>query len=374
MKQRVGLIINPVAGMGGSVGLKGSDGAEVFKRALELGAKPRSGARAALALNELVPLKENIVILTGPGDMGETLAQSMGFETVVLPVGSGAFGNTTPDDTIALASQMKAQGVKVIIFAGGDGTARNIFTAVGDDQMVIGIPAGVKIHSAVYAINPRSAGALAADVLLEKSSGCELGEVMDIDEEQFRQGIITARLFGYMQIPYTRKHLQGGKVSSRGEDRGAVGGIARIVCQDMLEDTLYIVGSGSTTAAIMAELGVKNTLLGVDAVVNKKVIGNDLNENQLLELLKEYPNRRIIVTPIGGQACLFGRGNQQISPAVIKEVGRENIIVVATKSKIDSFYGKQMLVDSGDDQVNEMLRGYIRVVVSYGQESVVKIG
>ena len=373
MIEKIGFLINPVAGMGGSVGLKGSDGAEILKSAVALGATPMAGERARVALRALAGHRDFVELLTGPGAMGADVAAQEGFKATVLPVGSGKLGFTTPQDTITLAARMKEQGAGLILFAGGDGTARNIFSAVGGDMTVIGIPAGVKIHSAVYANNPKSAGCLAARMLTGKVVPLGLGEVMDLDEAQFRRGVVAAKLFGYLRVPLDRSLLQCGKQASGAGNRDAALGIAQRVSDEMDAGCLYIIGPGTTTQAIMDTLGLAGTLLGIDAVQNRALVGADLNESRLLELLAAYPRARIIVTPIGGQACLFGRGNQQISPAVIKRVGRENITVVATKQKIDSFYGQRILVDTGDEAVDAMLRGFVRVVVSYSEEVLIRI-
>jgi len=373
--KKIGFIINPVAGLGGSVGLKGSDSEEIIECALKMGAIPRANERAAVTLKELLPYKDNFELIVAPGKMGEETALECGFSPILTNiVAKGEFGTTTPEDTVSAAKEMVCRGVDIILFAGGDGTARNIYQAVGDKQTVIGIPAGVKIHSAVYAVNPQNAGALAVDIVCSRVFQMTSGEVMDIDEEAFRSGIVSARLYGYMQIPLSSVHLQGGKLSSRGSNMFDIEGIAASVADDMEEGILYIIGPGSTTAAVMDELKLPYTLLGVDAVYNKRLIDRDLSEVRLLSLLDKYESAKIVVTPIGGQACLFGRGNQQISPSVIRRVGKKNIIVIATKTKLQSFYGQKMLVDTGDEHLNRELCGYIRVITAYHEQSVIPIG
>ncbi|MCD6241773.1 NAD(+)/NADH kinase, partial [Candidatus Bathyarchaeota archaeon] len=111
-------------------------------------------------------------------------------------------------------------------------------------------------------------------------------------------------------------------------------------------------------------LGIKKTVLGVDLYQNGKVI-NDVNEKTLLENVKDWKNTWIIVSPIGGQGMIFGRGNQQISPEIIKRVGKEHIMVLATKSKIQRIEGGCLRVDTGDSEVDEMLKGYIKVITDY---------
>jgi len=328
-RKRLGLIVNPVAGLGGRVGLKGSDGAEIQARARELGAVPLAQERAAAALARLRGL-EDLKVLTCPGDMGELVARSCGFECQV--VGEINPGRTTAEDTRRGALAMRELGLDLLLFAGGDGTARDIYEAVGQDQVVLGIPAGVKIHSAVYATSPRAAGQLALDFLQGRVSKLAEAEVMDVDEEGFRQGRLSARLYGYLRIPQHASLVQSGKVASASEE-SSLASIAHDVIESMEDGWLYILGPGTTTRAISEALALPKTLLGVDVVMDWQLLAQDANEDKLLELLQGR-QAKIIITPIGGQGALLGRGNQQISPQVLKMVGRENVLVVSTREKL----------------------------------------
>lgn len=367
-EKRLGLIVNPVAGIGGRVGLKGSDGAEIQQKALELGAVPQSLNRAIQALERLKALDE-FEIVAYPGEMGAGAVKACGFEPTVI--GSITPGHTTPQDTQNAAREMLERGVELLLFAGGDGTARDIYEAIGTDLPALGIPAGVKIHSAVYATNPRSAGDLAVLYLRGKTSNLREVEVMDIDEGAFRQGIVSARLYGYLKIPFRTSLVQNLKVASTGEE-ASLAAIARDVVKNMEPDQVYIIGPGTTTRAITDALGLDRTLLGVDVVLNWELIAADVNESQLLELL-EARQAEIIVTPIGGQGCIFGRGNQQISPRVIKKVGRDNIVVVSTPAKLYALDRRPLWVDTGDRAVDKMLSGYMRVVTGYNERAVRKV-
>jgi len=372
MKKKVGLIVNPIAGMGGRVGLKGTDGIETVKKALELGAVPLAPRRAKEALEKLVDLKETIELITYPYDMGKEEARECGFDPTVM--GNIQRGQTTPEDTKRAARDMWKEGVDLLIFVGGDGTARDICDAIDARLPVVGIPAGVKIHSAVYATNPAIGGELARSFLLGEITELREAEVMDIDEEAFRQGRLSAKLYGYLLVPYREEFLQNLKVAQESE-AGALDGIAERIIEIMEDepDYIYLIGPGTTTRPIMEKLGLPYTLLGVDAVYQGKLVGKDLNEAQILELI-EGKKARIVVTVIGGQGYIFGRGNQQLSPEVIKRVGRENIFVVAPKSKILALEKKPLLVDTGDREVDEMLSGYMKIINGYREEMYYKVG
>lgn len=369
--KKIGIIVNPVAGMGGRVGLKGSDGPEILAKARALGAKPEAPCRAIEALKPLTKFKDEIEVVTYPGDMGENEAHSCGFMPTVI--GKVNSGYTTPEDSRHAALDMEKLGVDLILFAGGDGTARDIYNAVGQRIPVLGIPAGVKIHSGVYALSPRHAGEAARVYLENKVLNMRDAEVMDIDEDAFRSGVVTAKLYGYLKIPEERRFVQSVKSGSIRTEKEAVLGIASEIVVEMDEETIYIIGPGTTTRVIMEKLDLKNTLLGVDVVLNKKLLASDVNEQELMKLTYRR-KARIVVTVIGGQGYIFGRGNQQVSPSIIKRVGKENIIVVATKDKLLSLERRPLLVDTGNEEINQYLTGYIRVTTGYREFHMYKVG
>lgn len=373
MQKKVGLIVNPLAGIGGRVGLKGSDGQEIVEKALAMGAVPEAQVKAAKALERMKGVKHQITLYTFPGPMGETIAKELGYAPVVIgSLREGATTgqvNTTGQDTEAAARAMLDLGVELLIFAGGDGTARNVYHAIGQRLPVIGIPAGVKIHSAVYADTPAHAGDAAALYLAETGRiQLKEAEVMDIDEEAFRDDRLSAKLYGYMTIPYAKNLMQSAKAGSVSSEQESMASIASDVVSQMREDVCYIVGPGTTTRAIMNLLRLNYTLLGVDAVLNGALVGNDLNETSLLSLLDEMEAKcipvKVVVTVIGGQGYIFGRGNQQLSHRVLRRIGKSNLIVVATESKILALDGKPLLVDTGDGEVNQQLSGYVKVITS----------
>lgn len=373
MKKKIGLIVNPIAGMGGRVALKGSDGKETIRKAIELGATAISPKRTVEALKRLMMIKDSFELITYPYDMGEEEAKESGFNPTVI--GSITKGETTSFDTLKAAKEMAALKTDLLLFAGGDGTARNIYDAVGETIPVLGIPAGVKINSAAYGINPLMAGELAIIHLKSLTSLLCEAEVMDIDEKVLREeDRVSAKLYGYLKIPCERRMTQSPKEASYGgeQETAMMQAIAERIVNDMEEDWLYIIGPGTTTRAIMERLGLPNTLLGVDVVDKKKIVANDVNEAQLIRIMNGK-KAKIIITPIGGQGYIFGRGNQQISPEIIMKVGSDNIIVIATPMKIYSLMLKPLLVDTGDEDVDRLLRGYRKVITGYREESVCKV-
>ena len=369
-KRCLGLIVNPVAGLGGRVGLKGSDGAEIQRRALQLGAAPESASRTLRALKMLLPVRESLHLLTYPCEMGADVAASAGLGTEVL--GSITPGSTTARDTVEAARAMLEESAELLLFAGGDGTARDIHDAVGQQVAALGIPAGVKIHSAVFGTGPETAGELARLWAEGHSLAWREAEVMDVDEEAFRKGILSVRLYGYLKIPFRRALVQGAKAHTGPGEEASQRAVAAEMASKMEDNCLYILGPGTTTRAIASELGLEKTLLGVDVLKDGEMIARDVGEAQLLDLLGRH-RARIVVTPIGGQGYIFGRGNQQISPRVIEKAGKDNILVVSTREKINSLGGQPLLVDTGDRALDERLSGYLRVVTGYGQEVVYRV-
>lgn len=372
MAKKIGIIVNPVAGIGGRVGLKGSDGEAILAKALALGAKPECPNKAVVAISQFKDFQdESLEIYTYPKEMGEDEVRAAGLIPIVI--GEIDSGQTTPDDTVRAAKDLLALGVDLILFAGGDGTARNVLDAVGEEIAVLGIPAGCKIHSAVYAINPKTAGKLVLEFLLGKVQDLKESEVMDIDEDAFREGVLRARLYGYMRVPNEKKMVQNLKSGRGYGEEAALDLVSRYIAFNLEDDVLYVIGPGSTVRGVMNKLELPNTLLGVDLVYNNKVIANDVNEKGILDVLAQYDKAQIIITVIGGQGYLFGRGNQQLSPAVIREVGLDNIEVIATKNKMFSLFAQPLLVDTGDELLNEELSGYARVTVGYGESVMFKV-
>jgi len=362
----IGLIINPVAGMGGSVGLKGTDGG-MHKQALVLGATPVAPQRARETLAQIQG-QADIAWLVAPGMMGADHVDALDMNhRVVGDIGA----ETTAEDTQRIARLMLDAGVELLVFAGGDGTARDVYDAVGQRIPVVAIPAGVKIYSAAFALSPHAAAEL-VDAFVEGAVSVE-EEVLDIDEVAFRENRLDAQLYGYLLTPAVERFLQPGKVASSAAPSVEENkhDIAASFVEDMDPETLYFLGPGTTVKAIADALALPKTLLGVDAVCDGALVAADVNERAILDLLRRYPRRKIVVTPLGGNGFIFGRGNKQFTPEVIRQVGREHILVIGADDKMRQLPG--LRVDTDDATLDAALGGYLEVAVGYKRGRVMKV-
>ncbi|GGD67331.1 ATP-NAD kinase family protein [Lacimicrobium alkaliphilum] len=357
---KLGLIINPYAGIGGALALKGSDGPEIRQKALDMGARQLAPERTAQALELLKPYQSQMKIITAAGEMGEDLSRQMGFDTEVC---YRPPAQTEAEDTEHTARELLKHNVDLLLFAGGDGTARNICAVVDESLPVLGIPAGCKIHSGVYCVTPKAAGRVVEKLVKGELVSLHQAEVMDIDEQGFRQGVVKARRFGEMQVPAELQYVQAVKMGGRESEELVLDDIAAHVIEQM-DDEIYLMGSGSTVAAVMESMGLENTLLGVDLVQHQQLLLSDATAEQLLEAIKGKP-ARLIITLIGGQGHIFGRGNQQLSSEVIRAIGKENILLVATKSKLNALNGRPLITDTGDHLLDEALCGLMQVITGY---------
>ena len=354
---RIGFIVNPVAGMGGKVGLKGTN--HVSQNAVALGARPIAPSRAMGFLKRLKTLELNnkIKLITCKGIMGENETKDAGLIAQILPVPTTK--TTTAKDTKLGIKLMAESKVDLIVFVGGDGTARDILDAMrGSNQVpALGVPSGVKMHSGVFAANPRDAADLLGDFLNGSAQLVDF-EVMDIDEEAIRSDRLNVRLYGMLKGPFAPTLLLGSKqISPETEnEHDSQMAIARFIVEEMKPEATYILGPGTTIKCIADLLEVEKTVLGVDILKEGKLI-RDVNEKRIKQEIRNWERAWIVLSPIGRQGMLLGRGNQQISPEVIRRVGKEHIIVVATKSKIQSIEDGVLRVDTGDEEVDKMLRG-----------------
>jgi len=339
-----------------------------------------------------------ISILTAGGDMGERILSGVEPVNLGLPCevvySSSENRNDTPsrttaEDTRDAVLAFIRRGVDFIVFAGGDGTARDILDAISDETdktvPVLGIPAGVKIHSAVYAVSPKHAGELLNLILCGQPMSLVEAKVMDLDEQAFREGRVIAKCHGYLSVPVDDTRMQLIKQGGLNHHEIAVQEIAEEVVESMEDDVYYLIGSGSTTQQIMDQLSLDNTLLGVDIVCNGELIASDVDEQTILQIIGDHP-ARIIVTVIGGQGHVFGRGNQQLSARVIRRViksgddaangagEKANIIIVATNEKLRSLDKRPMVADTGDSRLDEQLAGLYHVITGYQQKTLYRLG
>ncbi len=368
--RRFGLIVNPIAGMGGSVGLKGTDGVGVLAEALRRGAKPGSAERTAVALKH-IGTRDAVVLVAG-GAMGEDVAQAAGFRTQRV---SEVQQRSTAGDTIAAARRMSEEGAEFIVFAGGDGTAHDIHSMIGGTLPLLGIPTGVKMQSGVFATSPAAAGRLIA-LLLSTAPGTRLrfeqAEVMDVDEDELRHGRIVPRIHGYAKVPAERLLLQQAKSRAMPDDDVAIAGAAASIAAELQPDIFHVIGPGHSAKQVMTALGHATNVLGVDLVQDGKLVRGDLSATELRAMTAGAP-LQIIAGVTGGQGFLFGRGNQQIAADIIARAGRDGIIVIAGLRKLAALDPPRLLVDTGDPQLDAALSSHWRVRCGPSRWSVVRV-
>ena len=354
---KVGFIINPIAGLGGRVGLKGTDG--LAGQALAKGAIPQSEERARACLQHLNCKGTGAQFFTAGGRMGENALASCGMAHEVIyrpPQQSG------PADTIAACREFGIREVDLILFCGGDGTARDVASAISDIP-ILGIPAGVKMHSGVFAISPQAAAELAVRYLKGEIK-LRQTEIVDVDEDLYRSGELATRLYAAAQTPYQPALVQERKrIYLSGDEEEFKDQIALFAAEFMRDGSAYVIGAGTTTTRIAERLDLEKTLLGVDVIKNGRLIMKDASEKDLLALLDKEAKVKIIVSPIGAQGFILGRGSQQISPAVLRRVGEENLIIVSTPHKMAEI--PRLLVDTGDADLDALIAKKRLVVVGY---------
>jgi len=375
MISKIGFIVNPIAGMGGKVGLKGTDG--VLKQAVKLGAKPISPNKAIDAIKEFISnfsKRDTIQWFTCSGEMGGEELKKAGIKNIEI-IYTPTNKVTSSDDTKKVCKQFLGKKVDLILFCGGDGTARDIFSIVGNKIPILGIPSGVKMHSGVFGINISASSKMLHEFI---NKGLTIGdaEIMDLDEERYRRGDWNIKLFGIAKGIIEPTYVQVGKsVFESVSDDEIKDELADHIIEEIEQnrDYLYLFGSGGTVDYIAKKMNIKNTLLGIDAVYNKKVIGNDLNEHGILKLFEKYPKAKVILSPIGAQGFILGRGNLQLSPRIIKKIGLDNIIVVSTPSKLINT--PVIRVDTGDNNLDHLFakKEFFMIVIGYRLSRVVKV-
>ena len=357
----VGVVVNPVAGMGGRVGLKGTDGKVTEAR--ERGARPRAGERARAALAAMHETGVGLRVLTYAGQMGADAAREAGFDPEVVgepAAGPDAeVGGTTAADTREAVRQFVERGVDLVLFVGGDGTAGDVAGTLADldsETPILGVPAGVKVYSSVFGVSPEAAGRVAATF-----AETEPAEVNDIDEDDYREGEVRTELVAVARVPVAEERQASKQLAG-----GSVEGLAEGFVEGMEEGVTYVLGPGSTLGTIKERLGIKGTPLGVDVYRDGRLVARDAAEADILGALGE--DNVVVVSPIGGQGFVLGRGNQQISPAVLE---RSDLAVVASRTKLNDV--GVLRVDTGDAELDESLRGWQRVRVGRFETRLVEV-
>ena len=375
MVSKIGFVVNPIAGMGGKVGLKGTDG--VLKQAIKLGAKPIASDKATETIKEFIssyPKKDEIQWFTCSGIMGGDELNKAGVNQIEI-VYSPSSDKTTSDDTKNACKKFLDKNVDLILFCGGDGTASDIFEIVSNKIPILGIPSGVKMHSGVFGITTNASAKMLHEFVNERLTIGDV-EIMDLDEVRYRKGEWNIRLLGIAKGIVEPTYVQVGKSTfeSISDDE-----IKDELSEHIIDETeqnndfLFLFGSGGTIDYIARKIGINNTLLGIDAFYNKKLIGSDLNEEGILKLLEKYPKAKVILSPIGAQGFILGRGNLQLSSKVIKKIGLDNIIIVSTPAKLAST--PIIRVDTGNKKLDQMFaeKDFMMVVIGYRLSRVVKI-
>lgn len=358
---RVGLVVNPIAGIGGRAGLKGSDG-DRAALAAKLGVSSQVPGRVTLALEELARIPDAMTWFCAAGAMGADVLQAAGIEATTVHA-TGAV--TTADDTRNAVKQMLKAGIDLLLFAGGDGTARDVMAAAGERVPVLGIPAGVKMHSAVFALTPRTAG-VAARRFFEAGGPerfCALREVMDREFLPDGQPASSPRLYGHLQTLEMPTLVQASKATTaEGGDASVLAALGKLA-RELLGFDCVLLGPGATLYALKAELGFVGTLLGVDVFCRNGCLVKDAREDQIFDAIQGQ-NTCLVLGIIGGQGFLLGRGNQQLSGRVLRAVGTENLRIVASAAKLTALRSATIYVDTGDEDVDAMLAGYHRVITA----------
>jgi predicted polyphosphate/ATP-dependent NAD kinase len=375
----VGFLVNPIAGMGGRVGLKGTD--DMVAEARRRGAEPNARARALSMLQVLrdhlksEPSAPAIDWLTCAGEMGADVLAEAGFlpaRVLTMPE-SGLASNSR--DTKAAAAEFVSAGVDLVLFCGGDGTARDIASIIDQRVPMLGIPSGVKMHSGVFGVSP----ARTAEIVMRFVSGkLQLveAEILDLDEEKYRAGEWVVRLFQTVLTPFEPTYTQLSKqLIFETADTDAKAEIASYVAEIIAADreTLFILGPGSTLAEVAGTLGLRKTLLGIDAVFRAELAGEDMSEQDILALLVRNPRCKLVLSPIGAQGFVLGRGNLQLSPEALRRIGIRNMVVAATPAKLART--PVLRFDTGDADLDSEIAalGYLSVIVGYRRQRLVKV-
>ena len=373
---RVGIVVNPDAGLGGRLGFKGSDGRA--KEARAAGAEDRAGPRMLQCLNKLESL------LISSLNRGKVKPEIYALDGRMgghwIPNGYNSIGDTpdttSAEDTNNLVKQLIDCDVDVILYAGGDGTTRDIVNALGEQKIpLIGVPGGVKMHSGCFATTPNAA----AEVLFSFIIGdlmSSITEVMDLDEEVYLTGSWKVRMYGEALTPASPRFMQGAKQQvERSSEEEIIEGLANHIDELISNNPNLMVvwGSGGTLRLIGQLIGHELTLLGID-IQHENKIHADLNEQELIQILSSHDGEKLLLlSPMGGQGFLIGRGNLQLSPDVLRIIGVESILGVATPAKLMGL--SHVRIDTGDESLDDEFRArkFVKMLQGYRTTRVIRV-
>lgn len=367
----VGFIVNPLAGIGGPKALKGSDG-RLAESAIRLGAKAAAPEKARIAVASLLDaLRDEGIeephLLTCSGPMGEESLKKAGYVNYSIVYSPKEV--TAPEDTTNAAREMMVGGADIVLFTGGDGTARDVVAATGMKLPVLGIPSGVKMYSGAFLNTPGELGPAMIEILTGGMKTARI-ELLDFDREPDGSEPAVAK-YGQALTPVLSR-VAGGK-SEEPSVEEELEGISAYVIDSMISDCLYVMGTGSTVKFILRKLGYFTPVLGIDILINRKLVEKDVTDESLGRLLGGAEMKKVflILTPLGGNGFILGRGNQQLTSSLVSSLPRENIIIIATKDKMNKL--KELKVDTGDETVDRKLKGIVEVVTGYGLRMVSRI-
>lgn len=368
----VGLLVNPVAGVGGPAGMGGSDGIEVQRAAAERGGVSRATDRAVEVLRALAArfTEYDASLVVCPGAMGEDAARAAGipYHTIDVAVGEPTSGVETSRCAAAFAEA----GVDLLLFAGGDGTAGDVARGCADRIPVMGIPSGVKMYSGCFAVNARAAASVTGRLLTGRHIDTTIVEVVDLDETALRDGRVVPKLTAALRVP-VEPAMQSRKAPTAANAADQVRAVAASAAVLLNDGVVTALGPGGTTHAVLDRLGLRGTLLGVDIACGAKLLATNVSEPELYDWASRGP-LRIMVSVIGGQGFVFGRGNQQFSPRVIRAAGAASIVILAPEAKLAALQGRTLLADTGDADLDAELAGYRSVLTGPAQWAVYPLG
>lgn len=366
----IALLINPYAGIGGEAALKGSDGQ--MAQALAYSSQLRTPERTRRFLVGLGEALTQVDFITAEGLMGQTVLQQVGANiryvaAVQQPSQAG--------DSRRVAKELAAQQPDLLVFVGGDGTARDMVDSVGLSVPALGVPGGVKMQSAVFAISPEAASEVVKQMISGDLVQVAERDVRDIDEAALREGRVRSQYYGALLVPEEAQWIQAVKEGGVESEDLVADGVADYLSDIMYEQQrLMIVGPGSTTATWLESLGLDYTLVGFDAVLDGQLIQQDLTSRDILALLAQYPDAYIVITPTGNQGFLLGRGNQQLNIEVLRRVEKSQFLIIASQSKLRSLDQRPLLIDSNDADLDQQLSGWYPIISAWQQQILYPVG